>query len=225
MVKKARLEKSLKINRNNLAFKAERKSKGGVFLWYIIIGLIILLCLCPVFFAVEGKVDESESMKIELSLFFLPLALFGFKKKIHIRTLGNRELIHWPRIAKDKRKISTVDALKFFKRIIKRVDIRNLNISIDIGTGNAAASCLLAGGLWSAGSGMLGFVSGYFKNFPEPPLVFVQPDFFAKRFFCHFECIFAIRFGDIIFAICYMIWFIISRKGHKKWKDKATSKA
>lgn len=192
-------------------------------MWYIIIGLIVLLIIYPLFFFVQAEVDES--MKIKLSLFFLPLMLFGSKKKVHIRTLGNRKLIRWPLIAKEKRKISLIDSMKFLKRIISRIDIRDLKITIDIGTGNAAASCLLAGGIWSAGSGMLAFLSSFFKNFPAPPLIFIQTDFTARRFFCRGECIFAIRFGDIILGLCYIIWFIISRKGIKKWRDKVTSRA
>lgn len=192
-------------------------------MWYIIIGLIVLLLFCPFFFFAKAEVDES--MKIRLSLFFLPLMLFGSKKKLHIRTLGNKKIIRWPLKAKDKRKISLIDSWKFLKRMISRIDIRDLNISVEIGSGNAAASCLLAGGLWGSASGMLAFLSSFFKKFPAPPLISIRPDFTARRFFCCGECIFAIRFGDIILGLCYIIWFIISRKGIKKWRDKVISRA
>lgn len=93
-------------------------------------------------------------------------------------------------------------------RTIERLEWRT-----ELGTGDAAATSLLAGALWAFKSTVVGVLYRH-HTFLEAPRLMVAPDYDRERLALEIRCIFRLRLGDIILAA-------IEHLGHPKGSDLA----
>lgn len=112
--------------------------------------------------------------------------------------------------------LATSETRRYYPTIlylINRVKLRRFNWSTEIGLIEPALTGMLAGTAW----GLKGFVSSYFYRLFAPgrvkPVLNVRPNFKTACFNTNLDCIFAVRFGYIIFTSLKALVVTLKQKG------------
>ncbi|HHV62195.1 MAG TPA: DUF2953 domain-containing protein [Firmicutes bacterium] len=90
--------------------------------------------------------------------------------------------------------------LGFFKAGVRRYALpcRDFEISLDVGTGDAALTGMLVGSLWAAASPAIFSLTKFVRFRNKKPRISIRPDFSARRLDVRFRCILGINVGYII---------------------------
>lgn len=88
----------------------------------------------------------------------------------------------------------------FMKQTISALRCEYLTWHSACGTGDAAATALLTGFLWSVKGNVLKRLKNH-SNLAVQPVISIKPDWSSKEFSTAFQCIFSIRIGHVITAV------------------------
>ncbi len=179
-------------------------------MYYAIAAAVLLLLLIPLIVPVYVRIEDSCGKRARLVIRFLGFTLFKASFFLYVKNNINPQLLmrnkRRTRVAFDLKSPLHKRKKNIFLSAIRRVFyIKLLDLTLFIGTGDAAATSLLCGSIQNAAAQ----ARGVFSRRIARANVLVSPDFEKKAFSFRLRCIIRVRSADIIRELIHM-------KGGKK---------
>ena len=180
----------------------------------VIMGAIVF---CPVTAAMQitqipsakkqNPADILPSFSVAVNLLpFMTARLTGWRVNIFNKTFFAADIVNSP-----KRKIAVPNGFNWVK-VLKHISVRRVKIEMAFGTGTAASTCLIVGGI-SAALNMFFLRQGRrFSSIPPPPYLFIKPVFDRPALHIQAECIASMTLGNIIIIIFKLLFTKILTK-------------
>ncbi|MFD2627873.1 DUF2953 domain-containing protein [Oceanobacillus kapialis] len=171
----------------------------------VILIIIILLLLTRIYLTVK-LIYTTDERRVELRINVLRICIF--RKQIPLESTSHREPIQLSfSTMKDilRREFDMVKELgKSANKVLRHLYFHKLVWHTEGGTGEAASTGLIAGGIWS----IKGAITCYFvqqSTMKCKPVIRVIPHFQQQCYYTRFECIASLRIGQAIHALVYTI--------------------
>ncbi|MCL2817579.1 MAG: DUF2953 domain-containing protein [Clostridiales bacterium] len=177
--------------------------------------LLAALLFWPLSFSVTS---EGRGLKGEVLLYWRPVPAFFLRGW---RLLLCRYSFPGPAALKKEKRAGRKTGGKkreggmvMLRRLLRAVSFRRFSLSLDLGTGDAAFTCLAAGAIYSLINSLLLVAGGLFGRFPPPPYISIKPEFSEQEFFWRAECIVESRAGNIMLRC--LVGFLAVKRGRKR---------
>lgn len=184
---------------------------------YAIIAAILIILICILFGPLKVKIDlHTNKLNATFFLFNIPV----FKLKRSQKEDSESSSKKSADFTKETEKI-TVKLKRFtdtfgitVKLLRKFVGIKDLNLNIIVGTGDAALTAISVGALWAVVYRVLGIVGSI--CYIDEQSVEITPDYTETVFSLNGDCIIKSRIAYIIFIVITILMKIKSRKGKEE---------
>ena len=187
---------------------------------YAIIAAILIILICILYLPLKIEVSYKET-RLTVRAFFAGIPVFKLNPK-------GKEKDSSPRTPEEKVKKMEKDTLSFgekikhfadiFKTTVKLlrkyVSFDNVNLQIDVGTGEAATTAVSTGILWGAVYGLMGIIGSIM--YINRHNVQINPVYARPEFSLNAKCIIKSRIAYIIFIAITILIKIKSRKGKEE---------
>lgn len=192
--------------------------------WYTIVPAILIL-LCLVIFITKISVKaivlytpQERQVILRVRVWFIPFTIDVLKLLQKRKEKQNKE----PEQEQEKTQEHSVsewlerisnliksagDIHTILKGFLQKIKVKKFSWSSHIGTGDAAATGILAGQVWSVKGIATGLVSHYMRIVGQPQLE-VHPVFQGTAAATHFECAVSFRSGRVIVTAIKLLRYI-----------------
>lgn len=190
--------------------------------WYTIVPATLIL-ICLVIFitkisvkAIVSYTPQERQVILRVRVWFIPFTIDVLKLLQKRKEKQNKE----PK-QKETSEYSASEGLERISNLIKsagdihtilkgflqKIKVKKFSWSSHIGTGDAAATGILAGQVWSVKGIATGLVSHYMRVVGQPQLE-VHPVFQGTAAATHLECAVSFRSGSVIFTAIKLIRYV-----------------
>lgn len=190
--------------------------------WYTIVpAILILLCLVILITKISVKAIvlytlQERQVILRVRIWFIPftidvLKLLQKRKEKQNKEPKQEETPEYS-VSEWLEKISNLiksagDIHTILKGFLQKIKVKKFSWSSHIGTGDAAATGILAGQVWSVKGIIIGLVSHYMRIVGQPQLE-VHPVFQGTAAATHFECAVSFRSGRVIVTAIKLLRYI-----------------
>ena len=190
--------------------------------WYTIVPAILIL-LCLVIFITKISIKAiilytplERQVVLRVRVWFIPFTIDVLKLLQKRKEKQNKEpkqeedleysVSEW--LERMSNLIKSVgDIHTILKGFLRKIKVKKFSWSSHIGTGDAAATGILAGQVWSVKGIATGLVSHYMRVVGQPQLE-VHPVFQGTAAATHLECAVSFRSGPVIFTAIKLLRYI-----------------
>ncbi|KUP06679.1 hypothetical protein Q73_11030 [Bacillus coahuilensis m2-6] len=109
---------------------------------------------------------------------------------------------------------------RIIRSFLKKVTVKDLLWNTKMGTGDAASTGMVTGGIWTVKSSIVSWISRSMR-LQDMPLIHVEPCFQQKMVITEFRCMIQFRIGNAILAGAKLLKYW--RGGKAKFKTKPLS--
>ncbi|MFP3124967.1 DUF2953 domain-containing protein [Ectobacillus funiculus] len=190
--------------------------------WYTIVPAILIL-LCLVIFITKISIKAiilytplERQVVLRVRVWFIPFTIDVLKLLQKRKEKQNKEpkqeetsedsvsewLERMPNLIKSAGDIHTI-----LKGFLQKIKVKKFSWSSHIGTGDAAATGILAGQVWSVKGIAIGLISHYMRVVGQPQLE-VHPVFQGTAAATRLECAVSFRSGPVIFTAIKLLRYI-----------------
>lgn len=186
---------------------------------YAIIAAILIILICILFLPLKVVASYKEK-KTAVRIYLGGVRVFRLKLKEKGEKPSKTPDEKVEKLEKDTRSLGEkikhfADIFKTAVRLLRRyVSIHNINLKIDVGTGEAATTAVSSGVLWGAIYGLLGIIGSIV--YINRHNVKINPVYTNAAFSIEGECIIKSRIAYIIFIAITILIKIKSRKGKEE---------